>query len=201
MPRPPSYQRATVLEQATEVFWQRGYGATSVAELVAATGLRPGSLYAAFGSKKGLFLEVLDRYHEDYLREADACLDASRSPLTAIKELFDRTADAAAAEGGRRGCLAVNAMLEMAQHDAEIARLLSDQSTRLRKRLAAMLETARERGELGPGKDPELLSIFLLNNLWGMRVMCKSAPTRGSLQAIVDGVMSALTHRMPSAPY
>ena len=63
MPRPPGYQRSTVLGRATELFWRRGYGATSVADLVTATGLKPGSLYAAFGSKKGLFLEVLAQYN------------------------------------------------------------------------------------------------------------------------------------------
>ncbi len=59
MPRTPEYDRSHVVDQAMAVFWERGYGKTSICDLVAATGLKPGSLYAAFGSKKGIYLEVL----------------------------------------------------------------------------------------------------------------------------------------------
>ncbi len=72
MPRTPEYDRDQVIGQATAVFWERGYGQTSVCDLVAATGLQPGSLYAAFGSKKGVFLEVLDHYNRQFLEKIRA---------------------------------------------------------------------------------------------------------------------------------
>ena len=60
MARHAEFNRDDVIHQATYVFWERGYARTSVSDLVDATGLQPGSLYAAFGNKKGLFLEVID---------------------------------------------------------------------------------------------------------------------------------------------
>ena len=198
MPRPPGYQRSTVLGRATELFWRRGYGATSVADLVTATGLKPGSLYAAFGSKKGLFLEVLAQYNSGFLDEVDACVAAAPTPLTAIRELLQRMADASLGESGRRGCLAVNALLEMAEHDADIAAAVRTQNETLRARLQTVLETAARSGELGEGRDPQQLATFVLNNFWGIRVLCKTAPNRRSLDAIVEGVMSALGE--PAAP-
>lgn len=192
MPRRPEYQRSAVLRRATELFWRRGYGATSVADLVAATGLKPGSLYAAFGSKKGLFLEVLDRYNAGFLADLDACVSAAPSPVGAIRALLEAMADVSLGRNGRRGCLAVNALLEMAEHDADIAAALRAHNETLRARLQAVLERAAADGELGAGQDPRQLASFVINNLWGMRVLCKSAPDRQSLQAIVEGVMSAI---------
>ncbi len=193
MPRPPGFQRDDVLLRATEVFWSRGYGATSVCDLVEATGLKPGSIYAAFGSKKGLFLEVLDHYHNDHLRAVDQAFAGAPSSLAAIETLFRQTADATLKATGSRGCLAVNTLLELAQHDDDIARNLQNGSERLRRRLEERLASARANGELCAAANPEALSAFLMNNLWGMRVLCKSNPTATALDGIVHGVLAAIT--------
>lgn len=193
MARPPGYEREDVLGKATDVFWQRGYGATSITDLVAATGLKPGSIYAAFGSKKGLFLEVLEEYHCGFMADLEASIEVAPSPLKAIEALLENVANDTLGNSGSRGCLAVNALLEMAEHDDEIAGRLRAQNERLRERLARLLRSARADGQLHQDKDPEQLSIFLLNNLWGMRVLCKGAPTRMCLESIVSGVMAGLT--------
>ena len=193
MPRPPGFQRDDVLLRATEVFWNRGYGATSVCDLVKATGLKPGSIYAAFGSKKGLFLEVLDHYHSEHLRVVDQAFAGAASPLAAIETLFRQTANAALKASGSRGCLAVNALLELAQHDEDIARTLQNGNERLRRRLEERLASARANGELGATASPEALSAFLMNNLWGMRVLCKAKPTAAALDGIVHGVLAAIS--------
>lgn len=201
MPRPPGYQRSAVLAQATEVFWTRGYGATSVNDLVAATGLKPGSLYAAFGSKKGLFLEVLNDYNAAFLADVEAAIAAAPGPLAAVRDLLMRSADATLGDVGRRGCLAVNALLEMAGHDEDIAATLRGHNERLRRRLESLLERARARGELADDSDPQSLSTFVLNNLWGMRVLCKSEPSRAALDSIISGVMDGLgAPRHPPLP-
>ena len=192
MPRPPGYERSAVLAHATDVFWTRGYGATSVSDLVAATGLKPGSLYAAFGSKKGLFLEVLNDYNARFLADVEQCIAAAPGPLAAVRELLRRSADATLGDVGRRGCLAVNALLEMAAHDEDIAGTLRRHNERLRRRLETLLGQARERGELQQGADPQELSVFVLNNLWGMRVLCKGNPSRAALDSIIAGVMRGL---------
>lgn len=193
MPRPPGFQRDDVVLRATEVFWHRGYGATSVCDLVKATGLKPGSLYAAFGSKKGLFLEVLDHYHSDYLRAVDEEFARAASSLAAIESLFRQTADASLKAQGSRGCLAVNALLELAQHDEDIAHNLQQGSERLRRRLKERLTIAQTNGELRAAANPDELSAFLINNLWGMRVLCKSKPTATALDGIVHGVLAAIS--------
>lgn len=195
MPRPPGFERSAVLDTATGLFWRQGYGATSVADLVSETGLRPGSLYAAFGSKKQLFIEVLDRYHDAFIVQVDRCVTEASSSVAAIRRLLEKTAADTAGDTERRGCLAVNAMLEMAAHDDDISDTLRRQNDRLQKRLVHMLTRAAESGELPPETDANSLALFLLNNLWGMRVMCKSAPSLDTLNTVVDRVMAALETR------
>jgi len=192
MPRPPGYERSAVLSRATEIFWQRGYGATSVSDLVAATGLKPGSLYAAFGSKKGLFLEVLEEYNAALLGDLETCVAEAPSPLAAVRALLGRMAESTLGEEGRRGCLAVNALLEMAGHDEDIARTLRRHNDVLKGRIEQLLADAKDTGEIEADATPRSLAVFVLNNLWGMRVLCKSGPRREALDSVVEGVMTAL---------
>ena len=192
MPRPPGFERQDVLQKATEAFWERGYGATSISDLVAATGLQPGSIYAAFGSKKGMFLEVLDEYGSSFLGEVRSTLRREASSLDAIRAFLEAIAEDTMQRQGARGCLLVNATLEMSHHEPDIAQKLCQYSDRLRQVLLEALNDARDAGEISPDSNPESLSVFLVNNLWGMRVMCRSAPSRQSLTAVVDNVMKTL---------
>jgi len=195
MPRPPGYERNDVLNKATAVFWQRGYGATSITDIVSATELKPGSIYAAFGSKKGLFLEVLADYHDGFMADLEACINSEPGPLAAIEGMLRRMAEDTLGSTGSRGCLAVNALLEMAEHDDDIAAQLRADNERLRQRLERLIRSARAEGEIHQEQDPTQLANFLLNNLWGMRVLCKGTPSRLSLDGITTGVMAALTAR------
>lgn len=190
MPRPPEYDREAVVLQAMEVFWERGYSQTSIGDLVDATGLQPGSLYGAFGNKKGVFLEVLDYYNQSFL---DRIAALENGPvLPAIRSLLEGIVDEAVSSPDHRGCLSVNALLEMAQHDEDIAVKLAHYNKRITDAFAGLLRRARKQGEIDARKDPETMAAFLVNNLWGMRVSCKSKPGRQPLAAIVDTVMSAL---------
>ena len=115
MPRPPGFERRDVLQKATDTFWERGYGATSISDLVEATGLQPGSLYAAFGSKKGMFLEVLDEYGSYFIGEVRSTMRTRASSLDGIRAFFEAVVEHTLQQNGTRGCLIVNATLEMSQ--------------------------------------------------------------------------------------
>ena len=192
MPRTPEYDRDAVIAQATEVFWARGYAKTSVNHLVDATGLQPGSLYAAFGNKKGVFLEVLDDYCRGFLRSIRALAEAEGSRTAAIRDILDDIVDEATSGAGRKGCLIVNAMLEMSQHDEDIARHLDEHNRAIRKAFARLIRAAQQRHELPEAKDPNAMAAFLVNSIWGLRVSCKGNPDRAGLEATVDNVMLAL---------
>lgn len=194
MPRHAEYDRDTVITRATAVFWERGYGKTSVGDLVTATGLQPGSLYAAFGNKKGLFLEVIDQYSRGFVARITALRDTPGRSIDKLEGLLQQVVDEAAAGEAERGCLTVNALLEMSTHDDDIADRLRRHNARLRKAFAWLVKDAQAEGDVHPARDANELASFVLNNLWGMRVMCKSRPDRASLDAIVEGVLNGLRH-------
>lgn len=192
MARHAEYDRGTVIDRATAVFWERGYGKTSIGDLVDATGLQPGSLYAAFGNKKGLFLEVVDAYNRGFIARIHALRDDDNRSIDKIEALLAEIVDDAASGEGERGCLTVNALLEMSLHDEDIARKLRGYNAELRKAFTWLLKDAQAEGDVRTRHDPNELAAFVINNVWGMRVMCKSQPDRASLQAIVNGVLNAL---------
>ena len=192
MPRHAEYDRDTVIAEATAVFWERGYTQTSIGDLVSATGLQPGSLYAAFGNKKGLFLEVIDQYNRDFIGKIRRLRMDSSPALPKIRKLLQQMVDEAAEGKAENGCLTVNALLEMSQHDADIADRLHAYNAKLRKAFAWLVKDAQSEGDVVAGQDPNELAAFVMNNIWGMRVMCKSRPDRASLEAIVTGVLAAL---------
>ena len=192
MSRHAEYDRNTVIAQATAVFWDQGYGKTSVGDLVKATGLQPGSLYAAFGNKKGLFLEVLDQYNQGFIARIRQLRAEEGASIAKIHGLLRQMVDEAAAGEADRGCLAVNALLEMSRHDPDIATSLRGYNAELRKAFAWIVKDAQAEGDVPADRNANELATFVINNIWGMRVMCKSRADRGSLDAIVTGVVCAL---------
>jgi TetR/AcrR family transcriptional regulator, transcriptional repressor for nem operon len=195
MSRSPSFDRAAVVSKAMHVFWRRGYGQTTVSDLVAATGLQPGSLYAAFGNKKGVFLEVLDCYNRDFLERIRQLGADGRPVLPSLRAMLESMVEDTLAGRNRQGCLAVNALLEMAAHEPDVARQLERNNARVREAFTQLLERARADGEIPADRSTESLAAFLVNNLWGMRVTCRSCTDADTLRAVVDGMMGALTAR------
>lgn len=193
MPRTPEYDRSLVVDRAMAVFWERGYGKTSIGDLVTATGLKPGSLYAAFGSKKGIYLEVLEEYHRGFLLRVRELARSTSPKMPEIRRLLQKIADDAVSGRDRRGCLSVNALLEMSAHDPDIAARLDTHNAGIRMAFAELLAAAQAGGEIDRGQDPMALAAFLVSNIWGMRVMCKARADRAAMAAVVDGVMASIS--------
>ncbi len=193
MARTPEFDRAVVVDRAMRVFWRRGYNQTTVTDLVAATGLQPGSLYAAFGSKKGVFLAVLETYNSNFLARIRHLGEDGRPALGCIRDLLQSVVEDTVDDRKRQGCLAVNALLEMSAHEPDVASRLETHNRRVRQAFAELIARAQADGDVAPDRTPDALSAFLVNNLWGMRVMCRGTADRESLAAVVDGILAALT--------
>src|SRR5882672_958623 len=122
MPRPREFKPDNVLEEAMQQFWTRGYRATSVDDLVAATGVKPGSLYGAFpGGKHALLLGSLDRYARPVVPQKLGALDRPGASLAEVRAYFDGLVQHLRSPAGRQGCLLVNSAIELAAHDDAVA--------------------------------------------------------------------------------
>ena len=152
--RPRSFDLDAAVERAMGVFWSRGYHATALPDLLRATKLSRGSLYAAFGDKHSLFLRALDRYIADAVTRMDVELAPRREPVDALRAYLAGYVDRTSGANGRRGCLLVATAMELAGQDAEVGRRIAGFFRDMEARVADALSRAKLAGKLAGGVDP-----------------------------------------------
>jgi TetR/AcrR family transcriptional repressor of nem operon len=182
--RPREFDEDQVLERALHIFWRLGYEATSVTDLMEGTGLAKGSLYKAFGDKRGLFLKALDRYLErgrDALRRTMADAATVGEGLEAGLACAVRTA----CDREKKGCFGVNCIIELAPHDAEVRARMETHLHKVEALYADVLGRAVERGELRRDLEPRVAAALLSTVVNGLAVMGKASLSLRSGQAQV----------------
>ena len=174
MARTKEFDPDAALRAALELFWARGYEATSLADLVEHMGVARASIYATFGDKRALYLKALDLYGEVTDPGLLARLSAPGPALPAVRDLVKSYAEEAAGENGRRGCFVVNTAVELAPHDPLAARRVQANWDFLETALTSALMRAQAQGELAGESDPRALARLLLVVMQGLRVMGKA---------------------------
>lgn len=185
--RPRSFDTDAAVERAMGVFWSRGYHATALPDLLRATKLSRGSLYAAFGDKHSLFLRALDRYVAEALTRMDVEFD--KEPVDGLRAYLAGYVDRTSGANGRRGCLLVATAMELAGRDAEVDRRIASFFKAMEARVADALSRAKAAGKLADGVEPSSAAKILLCFVEGLRVVGKTAPTRLTSQAAVDALL------------
>ena len=174
MARTKEFDPDAALRAALELFWARGYEATSLADLVEHMGVARASIYATFGDKRALYLKALDLYGEVTDPGLLARLSAPGPALPAVRDLVKSYAEEAAGENGRRGCFVVNTAVELAPHEPLAARRVQANWDFLETALTSALMRAQAQGELAGESDPRALARLLLVVMQGLRVMGKA---------------------------
>jgi TetR/AcrR family transcriptional repressor of nem operon len=188
--RSKEFDPEVALEKALELFWERGYEGTSMADLVAHLGIARASVYGTFGGKRELYLKAL----ELYLARHDVVEPLSRPGpvLPALRAFLDSYVAECLADELRRGCMVVNTAVEFAARDPVVSRKVAESWAGLETALAAALSRARAQGEIPAGKDPHALARFLLVLLQGVRVLGRADPDPRRLRDAVDQAMAAV---------
>jgi len=192
MPRPREFEPEEVVAKAMDLFWRKGYLATSVQDLVEETGVNRASLYATFGDKHGLFLRALAHYARSVVPMRAGILHQPGASLPQIREYFTTVADDFSGLGRGRGCLMVNSAIELAVHDPEVAESVTDHLARLEAAFAGALRRAVERGEIPESSNVPALARFLMSTAQGLMVVGKANPNPHLLADIVDSTLKAL---------
>ncbi|MGW4596407.1 TetR/AcrR family transcriptional regulator [Streptomyces argyrophyllae] len=193
MARPKEFDPDAALQSALELFWRRGYEATSMADLVGHLGIGKASLYATFGSKHELYLRALDRYGQTQDPVLTRELSRPGPVLPAVRGLVRRFAAEAAAEATReQGCLVTNTAVELAPHDREAARRVERSWDTVETLLHSALVRAQERGELAGDRDPLTLARMLLVLLQGLRVVGKASTDPARVRDAAEQALALL---------
>jgi TetR/AcrR family transcriptional repressor of nem operon len=189
--RPREFALDDAARDAMQVFWDHGYEGASLPDLIEGTGLSRGSLYKAFGDKKGLLLAALDRYMAEGLKLTAEQLSQPGSARAAIRTSLLRHAAQSSDSAGRRGCLIVAMATEQAAHDPEIAA----RARAMFERLQHLYATAIVRGQAGgefPERDAQALARFLVCQIQGMRVLGKTGVAKADMVALVENALRIL---------
>jgi len=180
MGRPRLFDLDGVVTSALNVFWERGYGATTPTKLLDALGVGKGSFYHAFESKHALFEQALRRYADQ--RVAGLAREfASAGPVSQrIKAYLERLASPENEKTLRRGCFAANTAAELGRHDPVATKIVRRTFERMESVLEAPLAEGQKRGELDRALDPKAVASLLLAALIGITVLAKvdSSPAR-----------------------
>lgn len=200
-----------VLRAATLVFLERGFAATSMSDLVAATGMNRAGLYAAFGSKHQLYITALGRYRDDTEPElrsiARRALDAGVPSGPGAEAGAAGRLDAPRVVGdlldvvirqSKSGGFVVRAAVELADDPATMRRV-QEAWTELERDLAAILARAVETGEMDPAADPDRLARTALVFVQGALVVGHADEDDARLADAAAGLVGLLAAHRPSA--
>ncbi|WP_326668615.1 helix-turn-helix domain-containing protein [Streptomyces canus] len=193
MARTKEFDPEAALQAALELFWRRGYEATSMSDLVEHLGVGRASIYATFGSKHELYLRALDRYDRAGLPPIVRELSQPGPALPAVRAVVRRYATEAADEQLRRnGCMVTNAAAELAPHDPAAARHVERNWDQLETVLHSALVRAQAQGELPMDRDPLTLARMLLVLLQGLRVVGKASADPARVRDAAEQALALL---------
>jgi len=197
MARPKEFDRDLALQKAMMVFWEKGYAATSAADLVQAMGIGRQSLYDTFGDKHQLYLEALALYSEASVAELVQSMRAAR-PLEAIEAMLMAFA-ARPEEQNALGCMGINSICELGLQDEAVNAVRERSGAPLRASLIALLEQAKAASDADPALDATAGADFILATLAGMKVIAKGGADAQALRSVGALAVQALGRGTPQA--
>jgi TetR/AcrR family transcriptional repressor of nem operon len=191
MARPREFDETAVLEAAMNCFWAQGFGQTSVRDLAERMGITGASLYNAFGDKRSLYRQAFVHYLAQSVRERIARLE-KMPPATAVRAFFEEVIERSVDDEQHRGCLLVNAALELAPYDPEFQDLVAEELIFIEAFFRRCIETGQKDGSIADAYPADELAKLLLSVLLGIRVLARARPQRDVVEGAARAVLALL---------
>lgn len=189
-----SYPREESIQRATEVFWQKGYLGTGMRDLQTALDKRPGSIYAAFGNKEGLYLAVVEHYTAMLLDRINEVAE-SHSPLTALQSLLCFPLKTPIQEAHKIQCLVVKTQSDWAELPGNVQVTLQGSMAQFRDGFKAIIQAAQKAGELPSDLPLDHAAVWLQSQFIAMRTIAAGIADPQSLTWMADKIIADLpTH-------
>ncbi len=186
MPWEKSFDEDLALEKAMQVFWSRGFGSASMAELIAKTGVNRGSLYNAFGGKQPLFVRALLKYDRDRRKALLSELEALDDPRRAICNFFDNIIANTLDDADHKGCFLFNTVSESGTHDAQVNEIVANGLREIEGFFRRSIEVGQARGDIRKDIDPSSKATALLALTLAIRVLGRGPYNEAALRTIAD---------------
>ena len=197
--RPRAYDTDTALAQAMSAFWQFGYSATSLDQLSDATDMNRPSLYAAFGDKRALYLQTLERYTERSKEGIAKALDPQLSLAAGLQRFYDSALASYLPSGDpARGCYLIGTAVTEALGDEEVRKRLASALQEFEEMVAARIQQARDDGEIDATADPQALAMITLAVLYTMAIRARAGESRAVLKSVAATAIDLICGRAPA---
>ncbi|WP_295767569.1 TetR/AcrR family transcriptional regulator [uncultured Mucilaginibacter sp.] len=192
MARSKDFDENEVLCKAMQLFWQKGYNATSMQDLVDTLGISRSSLYDTYTDKHTLFLKTLESYQLSGAAKIQNIISSGKSAKETIKNLLELATNDLTDDSQQRGCFMVNAEIEVASTNKEVNEVICRNDEQMEKAIYQVIQSGQENGEVSSKHDAISLSRFVLNALKGMRVTAKSTTNKDFFNNIINLTIAAL---------
>ncbi|PCM45996.1 TetR/AcrR family transcriptional regulator [Marinobacter sp. ANT_B65] len=192
MARAMIHNRQDSLERALHLFWQKGFHATSLKDLEKALDMRPGSIYATFGSKDGLFQESLERYASLGLENLERILHAHESPLAGLAAYLRGLGGLCDQDLPSRACMLVKSLLELGEREHAARSKAEDLLAGMEARFVERFADAQKMGELDSGLDPVRLGRRLQAEVMGLRAFAQRDVGSAAVHALAEDMAQSL---------
>ncbi|WP_020140681.1 TetR/AcrR family transcriptional regulator [Streptomyces sp. 351MFTsu5.1] len=189
--RPRSFDREVALVRATLLFWQHGYEGTSIADLTAAMGVSPPSLYAAFGDKRALFTEVVERYGDTFGAFMENALDQESDARAGFARMLDEAALSYTDPEHPAGCLIISAAVNYSPGTADVEEDLRARRTANVRSFEKRLTDAKDQGTLAGSADTRALAVYFAAVVQGMSQQARDGASAQELRRVAEYTMTA----------
>jgi TetR/AcrR family transcriptional regulator, transcriptional repressor for nem operon len=190
--RPKEFEFDEALEAALEVFWKKGYEATSLQDLIEAMDLSKSSFYQTFESKHKLLESCIKRYQEIITKELTNALESAESGRSFIEGAFNALAEKAKLPCDHKGCLIMNCANEFSQKDPAVAELISNATKKTTDIFLMAVKRAQKEGEVSSDKKPLSIARYLVSNICGVQTMIKAGANPSMIREISEVALQAL---------
>ena len=190
MARRKEYDRHDVLDKAVSLFWQKGYKASSMTDIVRATGLNTASMYKEFGDKDGLFEEALEHYRQHIVSPRFQVL-IDKPNIKGVEAYLESIVNGAASKE-YKGCLMMNHLAQKNTISPQAAKKIGDFCAKLEGLLEAALRNAQTNGDISTSRDPALLASFVICCGHGLVLYGRHPNKKDNIPNLYDVIFGAL---------
>lgn len=189
--RPKNYDQHNALRSAMELFWQRGYAATSLDDLLGVMSLSKSSFYAEFKSKDALYLKCMKEYRQMIVEHLEQVRLASGSTREFLETIFEEVIGDAQS-GDPRGCLIVNSAVEFGQHKSQFSEEVRCALAAVQAAFEKAILTGTRNGQFASADSPKVTAKYLTTCISGIRSMIKGGMTVRDAKSVVRRILDSL---------
>jgi TetR/AcrR family transcriptional repressor of nem operon len=192
MARPKEFDREEVLQKALYTFWEKGYEATTLPNLLESMGINRSSFYNTFGDKQTLFREVISLYYQQTAIQRLTILQKAKSAKQGLRDYFNHNIDVAVAEYNPGGCLLTNTATNLKTIDEEVSQSIVQGVDRLEQGIYSLLEKGQGSGEIPGNKDIKAIARLMIATSYGLNIAARINPNRDALEDMAQAAVSTL---------